>query len=37
VRQTELYPVYTIEQTSSRHQADVEQTLSEHRANMKHA
>jgi len=29
-----LYPVYTIEPTSSRHGADVEQTLSKHRANI---
>jgi len=29
-----LYPVYTIEQTLSRHQANVEQTSSKHRANI---
>jgi len=30
-RKCELYPVYTIEQTSSRHRANVKQTSSEHR------
>jgi len=29
-----LYPVYTIEQTSSKHQANVQQTSSRHRTNI---
>jgi len=31
---THSYPVYTIEQTSSRHRANVQQTSSKHRANI---